>query len=238
MQAKNVADVYPNWVIYILSPDTDVFLLAIYIYRKLSPKLVFRTGNARDIRDIDTGKVCNSLSANYTVATLGWHSVTGCDQTARFDGKLKNDFYKTFESASPEVLESLGYLGTDTSESSQVTVKGVHQFVIDTYSKSSNVTSLSEFRWKIFSQNQKSIENLPPTKDALHCKILRSHYIKYLLKSALLPVVCKRDPTLYGWYYDEGKLLNKLPAPTNMISLTISSCKSACNSNRCRCKKY
>ena len=238
MQAKNVADVYPNWEIYILSPDTDVFLLAIYIYRKLSPKLVFRTGNARDIRDIDTGKVCNSLSANYTVATLGWHSVTGCDQTARFDGKLKNDFYKTFESASPEVLESLGYLGTDTSESSQVTVKGVHQFVIDTYSKSSNVTSLSEFRWKIFSQNQKSIENLPPTKDALHCKILRSHYIKYLLKSALLPVVCKPDPTLYGWYYDEGKLLNKLPAPTNMISLTISSCKSACNSNRCRCKKY
>ena len=32
--------------------------------------------------------------------------------------------------------------------------------------------------------------------------------------------------------------INKLPAPTNMISLTICSCKSACNSNRCRCKKY
>ena len=145
-----------------------------------------------------------------------------CEQAARFYSKLKNNFYKTFKSASPEVLESLGYLGTDTSE----------------YSKNSNVTSLSECRWKTFSENQKSIENLPPTKDALHCKILRSHYITYLLKSALLPVVCKPDPTLYGWYYDEGKLLNKLPAPTNMISLTISSCKSACNSNRCRCKKY
>ena len=33
--------------------------------------------------------------------------------------------------------------------------------------------------------------------------------------------------------------INKLPdAPANMISLTICSCKSACNSNRCRCKKY
>ena len=53
-----------------------------------------------------------------------------------------------------------------------------------------------------------------------------------------MPVVRKPDPTLYGWYYDEGKLLNKLPAPTDMISLTISSCKSACNSNRCWCKKY
>ena len=71
LQAKNVADMYPNCERYILSPDTDVFLLANYIYRKLSPKLVLRTGNARDIRDIDTGKVCNSLSANYTVAILG-----------------------------------------------------------------------------------------------------------------------------------------------------------------------
>ena len=171
---------------------------------------------------MDIGKACNSLSAKHTEAILGWHSCTGCDQTARFYGKSKNDFYKTFKSASPEGLESLGYLGTDKSEPSQVIVQGLHQFVIDTYSKNSNVTSLSELRWKLFSQNQKSIENLPPTKDALHCKILRSHYITYLLKSALLPVVCKPDTTLYGWYYDEGKLLlltsiNKLPAPTNMI---------------------
>ena len=32
--------------------------------------------------------------------------------------------------------------------------------------------------------------------------------------------------------------INKLPASTNMISLTISSFKSACTSNRCRCTKY
>ena len=29
LQAKNVADMYPNFEIYILSPDTDVFLIAI-----------------------------------------------------------------------------------------------------------------------------------------------------------------------------------------------------------------
>ena len=236
LQAKYVADMYPNCEIYILSPDTDVFLFTIHFYRKLSPKLVFWTGNAPDIRDIDIGKICNFLSAKHTEAILGLHSFTRCDQTAQFYSKSKNYFYKTFKSASLEVLDSLGYLGTDTSEPSQVTVQGLDQFVIDTYSKKSNVTSLSELRWKLFSQNQKSIENLPPTKDALHCKILRSHYITYLLKSAPSPVVCKPDPTLYGWYYDKGKLLpvtsiNKLPAPTNTISLTICSCKSVCNSN-------
>ena len=79
-------------------------------------------------------------------------------------------------------------------------------------------------------KTKKSIENLPPTKDVLHCKILRSHHITYLFKSTQLPVVYIPNATLYGWYYDKGKLLpvtwiNKLPASTNMISLTICSCK-------------
>ena len=73
-----------------------MFLLAIHFYRKLSPKLVFRTRNAPDIRDIDTGKVCTSLGAKHTEAILGLH----------FYSKSKNDFYKTFKSASPEALES------------------------------------------------------------------------------------------------------------------------------------
>ena len=47
-----LADMYPNCEIYILSLDTDVFLLAIHLYQKLSPKLVIRTGNAPDIRDV------------------------------------------------------------------------------------------------------------------------------------------------------------------------------------------
>ena len=134
----------------------------------------------------------NTLS-EHTEAILGQNCFTRCDQTALFYGKSKNYFYKTFKSASSEVLESLGYLGTHTSEPSQVTVQSLHQFVFGTYFKNSNVTSLSEMRRKLFSQNQKSIENLPPTKNSLHYKILRSHYITYLLKSVLWPIACKPD---------------------------------------------
>ena len=135
---------YSNSESYILSPDTDVSLLAIHFYQKLSPKLVFGTGNAPDICDIDIGKVCNSSSAKHTEPILGLHSFAGCDQTARFYSNSKNGFYKTFKSASSELLESLGYLRTDMSEPLQVTVQGLCQFVIDTYSKSSNITLLSE----------------------------------------------------------------------------------------------
>ena len=159
---------------------------------------------------------------------------TGYDQTAQFYGKSKNFFYKTFISATPEVLESLGFLGTDMSEPSQVTVQGLHQFDIDTYSKNSSVTLLSELRWKLFSQTQKVLKIYPQLKTTCTAKILRSHYLTYLQIRDLLPVVCKPNPTFYERYYDEGKLLpvtsiNKLPATTNMMSLTICSCKSACN---------
>ena len=62
---------YLNCEICKLSPHTDMLLLAIHFYRKLSPKLVFRTGNAPDIRDIDIGEVSNSLSAKHTEDILG-----------------------------------------------------------------------------------------------------------------------------------------------------------------------
>jgi len=92
----------------------------------------------------------------------------------------------------------------------------------------------------MFNKNEKSIENLPPTVETLYCKILRCHYITYILKNSLTSNFYKPDPTLYGWRYSEDKLVpipskNKLPAPSNIISLTMCSCKT---SNRCKCKKH
>ena len=109
--------------------------------------------------------------------------------------------------------------------------------------KQGAIETIADLRWKLFSQNQKSIENLPPTEDALYCKILRSHHMTYLLKNSLSPCFYKPDPTLYGWRYYDSKLvpipsINTLPAPVDMLTLTICSCKSSCSTNRCKCKKY
>ena len=56
------------------------------------------------------------------------------------------------------------------SEPSQVTVQGLHQFDIDTYSKNSSVTLLSELRWKLFSQTQKVLKIYPQLKTTCTAK--------------------------------------------------------------------
>ena len=56
-------------------------------------------------------------------------------------------------------------------------------------------------RWKLFSQNEKSIENVSPTKDAYILKFLAVYYMTYLLKNSLSPLLYKPGPTLYGWCY-------------------------------------
>ena len=53
-----------------------------------------------------------------------------------------------------------------------------------------------------------------------------------LLKNSLSPLLYKSDPTLYGWCYKDN-ILTKIAwtknqlAPTDMISLTMCSCKQS-----------
>ena len=70
---------YPNCEIYILSLNTDVFLVVIQFYQKLSPKLLFWMRSAPDICGIGFGEVSNFLSAKHFEAILGWHSFTRCE---------------------------------------------------------------------------------------------------------------------------------------------------------------
>ena len=102
---------------FIYYHQAHVFLIAIHFYRKwiFSEFLIFWTEGVPDLRVIDIEKVCNSLSAKHTETILGWHLFTECDETARFYIKSRIYFNKAFKSPSPEVLKSLGYLGTDTS---------------------------------------------------------------------------------------------------------------------------
>ena len=219
-----------------------MFLLAIHFYRKLSPKLVPRTGNVPDIRVIDIGKVCNSLSAKHAEATLGLYSLQGVIRQHVFTINRKMVSIKHSNQLVQMYLNHYATSKPIRRNRNKLTCKVCINLSLIHILKTAMPRRYLNYDGNSSVKTKKCIENLPSTKDALHRKILRNHYITYLLKSALLPVVNKPDPTLYGWYYDEGKLLtvtliNKLPAPTNVIPLIICSCKSIHNSNRCRCKK-
>lgn len=203
---------------------------------------MFRNGKAPNVRDISVGKIYEYLGPEISEGILGFHSFTGCDKTSQFYGKSKTELYKTFSNSHIEDLSAFIHLGQDTNIPSGDVIEGLHRFIIKAYLKQASVriTTIAELRWQMFNKNEKSIENLPPTVETLYCKILRCHYITYILKNSLTSNFYKPDPTLYGWRYSEDKLVpipskNKLPAPSNIISLTMCSCKT---SNRCKCKKH
>jgi hypothetical protein len=111
LHCLNIARNNPFSECTVYSPDTDVFLLLIHHYEMLTQALMFRTGRGKDIRDIDIGSCHESLKPSQIKALLGFHTLTGCDQIGKFNGKTKTFWWKQFVDCNNDVLEALADLG-------------------------------------------------------------------------------------------------------------------------------
>ena len=72
------------------SPDTDVFFLLIHHFPELTPCTLFLTGQEDHLRNINISKYYKTIGLVRATALLGFHALTGCDQTGRFSGKTKS----------------------------------------------------------------------------------------------------------------------------------------------------
>ena len=95
----------------VVSPDTDVFLLLVHHYPELPQKLIFRTGRGEELRNINIGSCYESLGVEHAKALLGFHTMTGCDQTGKFNGKSKIFWWNHFINTSGNILHALAELG-------------------------------------------------------------------------------------------------------------------------------
>lgn len=95
----------------VLSPDTDVFLLLIHHYPSLTQSVIFRTGRGDNIRDISIRSCYESIGTSRAKALLGFHTLTGCDQTGRFHGKSKVFWWKEFCETENNIVEAISELG-------------------------------------------------------------------------------------------------------------------------------
>ena len=110
------------------------------------------------------------------------------------------------------------------------------------YTKSGiNVESIADLRWLLFSKYGYEIATLPPTTGALKYRIFRSHYVALVLKKCSEPTQNLPDPVNFGWELENGNLVPimtvDLPAPSGLIELSMCSCKTSCETNRCSCRR-
>lgn len=101
--------------------------------------------------------------------------------------------------------------------------------------------NIPDLRWILYSKYSNDIAKLPPTFSALKYRIFRAHYVALVLKRCCEPFQNLPDATGYGWEIENETLVpiltDELPAPTGLIELSMCSCKTNCETNRCSCKK-
>ena len=77
--------------LYIQSPDTDVFVLAIHCYHELCSNTYYVTGVGNLKQVIPFGQIVNALGAAVAEVLLGFHAFIGSDTIGRFAGKPRAD---------------------------------------------------------------------------------------------------------------------------------------------------
>ena len=122
---------------------------------------------------------------------------------------------------------------------------GLVLFVLNLYQQKRplHIGNLQSLRWYMFSKYQYSSKKLPPTISTLRFAIYRSHLICNIWKKSTFSLPTLLNPEDYGWKYDidnnryEAIMTDQLPAPQQIVELSICKCKSGCDSARCSCNK-
>ena len=118
--------------LYIQSPDTDVFVLAIYRYHQLCKNTYFVTGVGNKKTVIPLGPVVHALGAAKVEALPGFHAFSGADVTGRFAGKGKLTCWQALSRCSMEVISAFAALGT-SEELGVDTERAIETFVCQLY---------------------------------------------------------------------------------------------------------
>ncbi|XP_066928378.1 uncharacterized protein [Clytia hemisphaerica] len=225
----------------ILCSDTDVLLILLHYFDRISSTTIFKTINKefvlREIHDRLSPEICKGL--------LGFHAMSGCDQTGKFLGYTKSSCWEIYSSLPEDELKAFADLGsTDLSPS---TFESLEMFVVRLYCRNKvpkEVKNLSDLRWRMFTKQQADSSKLPPTSEALRQKILRCHYTVTVWKQSHISSQSLPDPTNYGWNdvvdddLFEPVTTALLPAPKSIIQLTVCACKTTkCVDRRCKCHK-
>ena len=137
---------------------------------------------------------------NICTALLGFHAITGCDQTGRFLGYTKLSCWETFLLADDDVLQGFSQLGSSSQLTSDV-VESLEKYVVQLYCRNKvpqGIQSLADLRWWMFSKKQAESHKLPPTLEAFRQKCLRGHFMNTVWKQSHVSFQILPDPIDFG----------------------------------------
>ena len=85
--------------ITIQSPDTDVLVLTLWVYKRLCPDTTVIVGTGGKRRSIPLGPLFEAVGEELVKALPGFHAFSGCDQTGTISGKSKVSCWNALKKA-------------------------------------------------------------------------------------------------------------------------------------------
>lgn len=213
--------------------DTDVLVLALGHRSSLPPEVWMSTGLKSKKPFIPVHKI--ELSELQLKTIIPFHALTGCDTVSQFASIGKKTAWKIFrEDSSASYLLQLG-----SKDINAEMLQQVEKFVCQLYLRGTGITEINQVRKEMFLASKKSLDALPPTKDALDLHIQRANYQSLVWKQALTPVQDLPEVTSSGWIVNDGgdlrpNLMTLSPLPDACKELISCSCKTVCG-KRCGC---
>ena len=121
--------------IKILSPDTDVLILALYLVSIVcSSNIEFELLNSTARRIIPVTPLVSKLGEKKARALLAAYILTGCDQIGKFSTVAKDRAFKVFLALPSDVIDRLAEMG-DAFQTDDVITKAVSRYVMLLYAR-------------------------------------------------------------------------------------------------------
>ena len=243
LHAKHMND-HGHSSVTIRTVDTDVVVIAIAKYFSLNLKelwIDFGTGKDQMIYPVHI--LAKSLGREKSEALLFFHAFTGCDQTSFMYHCKKKTAWATWVNYA-EATKTFQTLSNKPSKEDVFNCMSViERFVVLMYEKTSNLISVNECRQHLFVKKGKTMEALPPTRDALLQHVFRSAYqAGYVWSQSMLPMQQLPVPEQWGWKKDDEKFIpfwtEKPVAAIAVRELIKCGCNvlKGCRGN-CKCLK-
>ena len=217
--------------------DADVVAIAIAQYHDLGiEELWVEFGVRRKKRWLPIHAYAKHLGRLKCLALLFWYAFTGCDTVSSFNSRGKKTAWVVW-AAFPEITDALARLSlriTINDEESVLLL--LERFVVLLYDRRGSSMSVNDARRWVFTMKGRSIENCPPTSDALLQHIRRAVLQSICWRQALLVEQELPDREHFGWKGLSPVWMTVAEAAKSCQELVKCGCKKVC-SGRCKCKK-
>ena len=231
--------------ICIKTVDSDVIVILVGLFFKIAAQVDdvwVEYGAGKYMQYISIRTMYNQLGESRAKALLFFHAFTGSDTTSAFRNKGKKTAWNTWK-AFDEATETFANLAVEpflSIEDDSKEVETLERFVIYMYIKSSPLLKVNDARKEIFCKKNQSMENLPPTKNALIQHIKRSVYQTGIWVTSFDDHGSLPSASLFGWQKKENQWqpvwITIAEVALSCRDLVKCGCKKDCSTKRCSCK--